>query len=222
LNPYQQLYRQLHRIHGPQGWWPLLRKSGARIACRYHPDDYRYPKTSRQRFEIGVGAILTQNTNWGNVEKALINLATHSLLDARAILNANPEHLKKLIRPAGYFNQKTTKLRLFAESYTAWKGTIPHRDTLLGIWGIGPETCDSILLYAYQVPVFVIDAYTKRIFKHLGLSSETDYETLRRSCEQALPREPALYQEYHALLVAHAKRYYSKKPYGKNCPLQLS
>ncbi len=220
MNLCQKIYHRLYALYGPQGWWPLLRRSATRIQCRYHPNDYSYPKTARQRFEIGLGAILTQNTNWTNVEKALINLATHKLLDAGAILRAEPERLKQLIRPAGYFNQKTRKVRVFAEYFLGLKGRTPERDALLALWGIGPETCDSILLYAYHVPVFVIDAYSRRIFNSLGLSSETDYERLRCLCERALPQDPVLYQEYHALLVTHAKRFYSKKPYGSDCPLR--
>jgi len=208
MNIYEKIYHQLYSLYGAQGWWPLLNTSKRRS-----------PNVNNQRFEICLGAILTQNTNWGNVEKALGNLAEINALNPHDLTKLKENRIKNAIKPAGYFNQKTKKIKIFTEYFLTLDGTTPNRDELLAIWGVGPETCDSILLYAYQVPVFVIDTYTKRIFTHLGLINDTDYEKIRKLFEKYLKRDSILYQEYHALLVQHAKCYYSKKPHGLNCPL---
>lgn len=206
-----KVYNLLMKEYGPQGWWPLscLQRNG----CSYHKGDYSYPKNSKQRFEICVGAILTQNTSWKNVEKALLNLKGN--IDAKKIVSMSPDKLAELIRPAGYFNQKAKKLKIFSKFFLNLKKT-PSRDELLSIWGIGPETADSILLYAYNIPSFVIDAYTKRFLIKLKLADEkTSYDDMKKLFEKVVKKEFKVYQEYHALIVEHAKRYYSKKPYGK-------
>lgn len=211
------IYEQLLHAYGPQGWWPLLDFDGINPTKTgsvkgYHPGDYSFPKTDGQKFEICLGAILTQNTAWPNAEKALLNLKAANALRPHAILALPEEKLKEAIRPAGYFNQKARKLQEFAKFYSALKGNAPKRKDLLGIWGIGPETADSILLYAFSQPVFVVDAYTKRIFSGLGFFSEkAGYDEVQKLFEDNLPKDYKLYQEFHALIVEHAKRINNSK-----------
>lgn len=196
MNKIAEKYEELLKLYGARGWWPLLDLSG-----RYHPGDYSYPKNQKQVFEICVGAILTQNTAWKNVEKALLN--SRNYLDPKKILNLSQAKLAKLINSAGYFNQKAKKLRFFTEFFIDLDGKAPTREELLGIWGIGPETADSILLYAYKVPTFVVDAYTKRVFPEF---KDLSYDAIKACFEEYLVSDYTLYQEYHALIVEHAKR----------------
>ncbi len=202
------LYRALYRHFGPQHWWP-----------------------GRTRFEIMVGAILTQNTAWTNVRQAITRLrAARALTPAR--LHALPlRRLAELIRPAGYFNLKAARLRAltgwlvqdYAGSITRlFRGDTPRlRATLLGVKGIGPETADSMLLYAAQRPVFVVDAYTRRLMERHGWASpRATYDELAASFALRLPRSPALYNEYHALLVALGKHYCRPVPRCAECPLR--
>jgi endonuclease-3 related protein len=186
----------------------------------YHPGEYSYPKTDKQRFEICVGAILTQNTAWSNVAKALINLKKLNAIDARKIKSMSVEKLKAVIKPAGYFNQKAKKLKFFTDFYLGLKGNTPTREQLLSVWGVGKETADSILLYAYKVPSFVVDAYTRRIVINLRLvNQKAGYEEIQELFEKNLRKDYKIFQEYHALLVEHAKRHYGKKEDYANCPL---
>ncbi len=210
-----KIYNKLLKAYGPQGWWPLTGHDGvnptkAGSINGYHPNDYSFPKNDSERFEICVGAILAQNTNWQNVEKSLINLKNNKLLNAKKIID-NGQLVKECIKPSGYFNIKAKYLRNFSEFYIALNGELPLREDLLSIKGIGKETADSILLYAYNEPSFVIDAYTRRIAKNLGLSDNLDYDYLKALFENNLPKDYKIFQEYHALLVEHAKRYYIKK-----------
>ncbi len=203
-------YKELMEKYGPQGWWPLLDVQGKNPTKTgslrgYHPGDYSYPKNRKQRFEICIGSILTQNTSWINVEKALINLKDSGLLTPEKMHNADIEKIKEAIRPSGYFNQKAKKIKIFTEFFLTLKGK-PKRDELLQLWGIGPETADSILLYAYKIPVFVVDAYTRRIFSSFSIIDKNDhYEKIRELFENNLPRDYRIYQEYHALIVEHSK-----------------
>ena len=183
MNKIQSFYENLLKEYGHQGWWPLLCCEGCNPTKTgsvkgYHPKDYSYPKTDNQRFEICIGAILTQNTSWVNVEKALINLKKLKAINAKALLELKDGDLKRAIKPAGYYNQKARKLKEFSTFYLMLKGKTPLREELLGVWGIGPETADSILLYGYKVASFVIDAYTKRIFSNLGFK-ENSYDSLK-------------------------------------------
>ncbi len=220
-----RIYEWLFNSYGPQGWWPVMSHRGKNPTMTgnfrgYHPGDYSYPKNNSQRFEICIGAILTQNTAWVNVEKALLNLRQARCLSPRKIEQLDDQKLKDLIRPAGYYNQKARYVRNFTELYLSLKGWVPGRDEVLRCKGVGDETADSMLLYACGVPEFVIDAYTKRIFSHLGLCTyDVKYIDLKMLFESNLPEEVLLFQEYHALIVEHAKRYYNKKPYGINDPL---
>ena len=196
-----KIYNKLLMAFGPQYWWPVSKSTN---------------RTEEQsRFEISVGAILTQNTSWQNVEKAISNLIENKMLSKEAMKNAKPGRLAFLIRSSGYYKQKAKKLKIFAN----FSGDIT-RENLLGLWGIGPETADSILLYAYNKPYFVVDAYTKRIFTRLGLlKGDESYEEIRSLFEKNLPKDVKIYNEFHALIVKLAKIHCRKKPNCNNCPL---
>lgn len=203
------IYEVLLEHYGPQGWWPL---SG-----RYHPGDYEYPKTWLQTFEVIVGAVLTQNTSWTSAEKALQNLRVAGLLEPRKLLAVNDETLREAVRPAGFFNQKALYLKSITRFFLDNGKRAFSRCELLKVKGIGNETADSILLYAYRQPDFVVDAYTRRIMSGLGLiDRDASYMELKGFFESNLPRDVALYQEFHALLVEHAKRFYSRRPKGSS------
>jgi endonuclease-3 related protein len=198
--------------YGPQGWWPLLAHAGNNPTLSgrltgYHPGDFGFPRTDTQRFEICCGAILTQNTAWSNVERALALLARGELLSPGAILSATDQALETAIRASGYFRAKAKKLRTFSEFYLRLGGRTPTRDALLGVWGIGPETADSIRLFAFRETEMVVDAYTLRILLRHGYCRQPlDYARAKRICERQLPRSLESYQEFHALMVEHAKR----------------
>lgn len=200
-------FRKLLKKYGPQGWWPLTSVRGERLPPPR-------PMTESAAVEIAAGAILTQNTAWRNVEKALINLKQAKLLSIPDLLVVRQAELARVIRPSGFFNQKAKKLKAFA-AFVAARGkgrllslraapTLPLRAELLNVHGIGQETADSILLYALGKPVFVIDAYTKRWLAEKGMILH-DYEEYRLFFEKHLPRNVRLYQEFHALLVAGGK-----------------
>ncbi|HOT97021.1 MAG TPA: endonuclease III domain-containing protein [bacterium] len=211
MNTLLAFYHQLLACYGPQGWWPLLdppgespSQSGSRGV--YHPGNYDLPATPGQRFEICLGAILTQNTAWRSVEKALINLQQMKALRPEGLEAIDESLLKEAIRPSGYFNQKAKKIRTFARFFLALEERTPSREELLALWGIGPETADSMLLYAFKVPTFVVDAYTRRVLIAAGWIGGTEsYDAIKSMFENQLPRDLALFQEYHALLVEHAK-----------------
>jgi len=165
-------------------------------------------------FEVMVGAVLTQNTAWTNVERAIENLKKNKALDPEVILDTGSKELAEWLKPSGYFNVKAERLKHFCQWYVGrgglngLKGWHLHdlRADILGVKGIGPETADDILLYALDHPVFVIDAYTRRLFSRLGLvKGDEGYEQLRFKFEAELERDVALFNEYHALIVIHAK-----------------
>ena len=206
LNNY---YRSLFDAQGPQHWWP-----------------------SRTLFEVIVGAILTQNTSWSNVEAAIRNLRAARLLSPVAIEAIPVAKLARLIRPSGYFRQKAKKLKAFtAFLFLRYSGSLARmfrtptqilREGLLSVHGIGPETADSILLYAGDHPVFVIDAYTRRILERHNLATpKHSYEELRELFESSLPRDPQLFNEFHALIIHTGKHFCRKSnPACSSCPLQ--
>ncbi|HHQ44557.1 MAG TPA: endonuclease III domain-containing protein [Candidatus Altiarchaeales archaeon] len=183
-------------------------------------------------FEICVGAILAQATSWSNVEKSLSEMRRRNLLNPAAIRNAGLKELAFIVKSSLYHNQKARKLKEFAEfifrEYGGDFNLMSREDfkvlrkKLLGVWGVGPETADSILLYALGKPVFVVDAYTKRIFTRLGkLSGGEDYGQVRKIFEDSLPKEVLLYQHYHGLIVEHAKKYCLKNnPRCGECVLE--
>lgn len=221
------IYASLLSSYGPQGWWPLSSHEGTNptktgSSRGYHPGDYSLPKTSSERFEVCAGAILTQNSSWPNAEKAINNLAEASALSPEKIIELPALELAALIKPSGYFNQKARKLQGFARFYLYLGGRTPKRAELLALWGIGPETADSILLYAYHSPEFVVDAYTKRIASRLGLAKETSsYDEVKAVFVDGLPTRFEYYNECHALLVEHAKRHcLTSEPRCAICPLK--
>lgn len=173
-----------------------------------------------------IGAVLTQNTAWSNVERAIDNLRAAGRLELQAMLQTTPAELADLIRPAGYFNLKAKRLlhlcRFLADGDGLERLTDGDlRERLLSVHGIGPETADDILLYAYKRPVFVIDTYTRRLFSRLDLTrTEIGYETLRGEFEQALGANAELYNEYHALIVRHAKETCRTRPACEQCCLR--
>ena len=189
----QDVYERLLGAYGLQHWWP-----------------------GDSAFEVIVGAILTQSASWANVEKALANLKAAGALSHRALQRMDEGVIAELIRPSGYFNAKARKLKALVEMvHRRFDGhlhcllrveTAELRDVLLATHGIGPETADSIVLYAAGRPSFVIDAYTRRLFSRLGMQPERDtYEAWRSLFMDALPADAALFNEYHALIVAHGK-----------------
>jgi endonuclease III related protein len=213
-----KIYERLFKEYGPQGWWPF-------IGVGYHPKDYNYPKNITQTFEVALGSILTQNTTFISVQKALDNLEKLNALSAKAIKELDIEVLKVAIKPAGYFNQKAEYIINFIEFFEKLNGKIPTREGLLKVVGIGEETADSILLYGYNEDQFKVDAYTKRLLCEVGFINEkVKYKEIKEFFENGIEKvveekeeRRKIYQEYHALIVEHAKRYYSKKPYGVGC-----
>ena len=148
--------------------------------------------------------------------KAILNLKKITDFNPESLLSLDDEVLKKAVRPAGFLNQKSVYIREITKFFLFLEGTTPSRSEILKVKGVGNETADSILLYAYKKPEFVIDTYTRRIFSHLGLVDEKiSYMEFKKLFENNLPLSVPIYQEYHALLVEHAKRYYRKKPYGE-------
>ena len=206
LQQARAIFERLLEQHGPQDWWP-----------------------GETPFEIMVGAVLTQNTAWINVERAIANLRQARHLDAHRILEADDSELASLLRPSGYFNVKAARLKNYCRWYLQAGGfevlrgwpTERLRHALLGVKGVGPETADDILLYAFERPVFVVDAYTRRIFSRLGhCASDVGYESLRHAFEHALAPDVALYNEYHALIVAHGKDICRPRPRCDRCALR--
>jgi len=202
---FQQLFQRLRDHYGPQHWWP-----------------------GDSPFEIMVGAVLTQNTAWTNVEKAIARLVAAECLSPEAIVALPPHELAELIRPAGYFNVKARRLQSLCRflleaggtAALAHRATGPLRQALLMVHGIGPETADDILLYALERPIFVVDAYTRRLGGRLGLlDGTTNYEAIRALFEQALGLNCVLFNELHALIVHHAKNVCRKRPRCGECCL---
>jgi len=199
-----KLYKKLFSLYGAQGWWPVRSEYKGR---GYHPSVFGLPATRKGKFEVCMGAILTQNTAWIQVEKALINLFAAKINTPEKILKTDNETIATLISPAGYRNQKTKYLKNIAQWFIDNYQKEPSRDNLLQVKGVGRETADSILLYAFHLPTFVIDTYTKRTLAALKIFDEkTPYETLRLWFMENLELSVPLFQEYHALFVEHGKR----------------
>jgi len=209
------IYQKLLKQYGPQQWWP-----------------------AETPFEVMVGAILTQNTAWTNVEKSIAQLKSHRQLSARSIDRLPHDELSALIRASGYFNVKATRLKNFCHWYLAQGGfdalnkldTASLRHCLLSVNGVGPETADDMMLYAFNRPIFVVDAYTRRIFSRIGLVDDAiKYEPLREKFEREFigkrkrvsdDERVAHYNEYHALIVVHGKDVCRTKPKCDECCLR--
>ncbi|MHC4396206.1 MAG: endonuclease III domain-containing protein [Planctomycetota bacterium] len=203
-----EIYKLLLDHFGPQHWWP-----------------------GETPFEIITGAILTQNTSWVNVEKAIANLKSANCLDAEKLHNLKAAELAELIRPAGYFNIKAKRLKNFLTwLFENYAGQLTNLETLstdrlraelLSVNGIGPETADSILLYAFDREIFVVDAYTARIaVRHSLIEPGADYEQLQCLFQSNLPPDAELFNEYHGLLVQLGKNFCKPKPNCADCPLE--
>lgn len=203
-----EIYQLLFDSFGPQGWWP-----------------------GQTQFEIITGAILTQNTSWTNVEKAIANLKSADCLSPERLYHLDVSRLAEFIRPAGYYNIKTKRLKNFINwLFDNYDGRLTNLETvdtgqlraeLLAINGIGYETADSILLYALVRPVFVVDAYTARIaFRHQLIEPDANYEQLRELFQSNLPEDTQLFNEYHALLVRVGKEFCKPKARCPGCPLE--
>jgi endonuclease-3 related protein len=201
------IYERLMQAYGPQGWWP-----------------------GDGPLQVMVGAVLTQATNWRNVERAIARLAEAGMLSAEALALAPREVLEELVRPTGYYRAKAERLqslaRMLLESCQGdierLKGLPPKalREMLLRVRGIGPETADSILLYALDYPYFVVDAYTRRLFRRLGCGPRgNSYHEWQRFFMEALPPDATLFNEYHALIVRHGKERCRARPRCPGCPL---
>ena len=199
------IYNLLLNKFGSQHWWP-----------------------GDSREEIIIGAILTQNTNWKNVEKSISKLKSNNLIDFSHLAKINEQKLAEIIRSSGYYNQKARRLKLVTDFFTSHPlpvlDNIPTtllRKDLMAIKGIGPETADSILLYAFNRPVFVIDAYTERIFNRLGFwDKEMSYKDAQSLLMENLEPDVKLFNEFHALLVKLGKEYCKKIPQCFQCELQ--
>lgn len=206
-NVVQTVYQRLLDAYGPQHWWP-----------------------AETPLEVLVGAVLVQNTNWNNVERAIDRLRRAGRLEFDALAQLTQEELEELIRPAGTYRVKAQRLRnllgWLAERFGGSLEALAElsideaRRELLAVRGIGPETADSILLYAAGLPTFVVDAYTYRVFtRHGWLDFDADYATIQDYFQWNLPADSAVFNEYHALLVRVGKDYCRKQPLCSNCPL---
>ncbi|MEZ0323118.1 MAG: endonuclease III domain-containing protein [Hydrogenothermaceae bacterium] len=194
------VYKSLLNLFGYQNWWPV------------HDGQDKI-------VEITVGAILTQNTSWKNVEKAIENLINKNAISFEKILEMNISELEYLIKPAGFYKRKSITLKEIAKLFLSGKEI--NRQNLLSIKGIGKETADSILLYAFDKPYFVIDSYTKRLFSRLGFCDENiSYDNLQKIITDNILNDIEIYKEFHALIVEHCKIFCKKKPACLNCPLK--
>ncbi len=208
-NPFLRAYHRLADHYGPQGWWP-----------------------GDTGLEMMVGAVLTQNTNWANVEKAIRNLKDAEQLSFSCLQDLPVEQLAEYIRPSGYYNIKARRLKnLLQMIEDEYEGEVSFlfddslessRENLLRVKGVGPETADSVLLYAAEKPIFVVDTYTHRVFsRHQLVEENTDYHSLQQEFMDSLPEDVHLFNEYHALIVAVAKEFcVKKKARCSECPLQ--
>jgi len=220
-----RIFKDLLSHFGPQHWWPVT--LDGEISPKYHK---RINLTEKQKLEICFGAILAQNTSWKNVEKAVIQLNKNNLINVNKILKINNKRLAGIIKSSGYHNQKAEKLKNFCEflikDYNGTLGLMFQNDIgelrkqLLSVNGIGPETADSIMLYAAKNPIFVVDAYTKRISGRIGLK-ESSYADLQALFMESLPNSEKLFNEYHALLVGLGKSLCKKLPLCGNCPISM-
>lgn len=204
---FLKIYKILNERYGDQNWWP-----------------------AETPFEVVIGAILTQNTNWNNVEKSIKNLKTEISLNPQNILSIGDERLKYLIKPSGFYNQKSERLKIISsfiinqldgDIKNIRKYTLPDsRRMMLSLKGVGEETADSILLYAADLPSFVIDKYTMRMFGRLGIAENQKYKDYYEMFMKNLPHDVDIFKQYHALIVENSKIFCKKKAACKGCPLE--
>ena len=225
------LYDKLYSNYGHQGWWPLvdlkpeINPTQRGRFTGYHPGNYNYPKNDDQIFEIIIGTILAQNTSWVNAEKALWNLAQKNLISESKLNILDLDELAQIIRSSGYYNQKAIKIQnilhfLQKNPISSLKKLEINilRQNLLDIKGVGPETADSIILYAFNMPIFVIDAYTKRLLSRIGLIPEKSlYEHIQNLFHAQISADYVVYNEYHALIVQHCVYICTSKPKCSQC-----
>lgn len=216
--------------YGPQGWWPLPSRAGTEgrdsdgyLAGHSEPVTGRGTELDAARFEIAVGAVLAQNTAWTGASKAMRALKNANLLSPEALAGAGRATLGEVIRPAGTYRLKAGYLQSLASVWPEFSTVVPSRVRLLSLPGIGFETADCLLLYCFGVPVFIADAYARRIVLRTGIVAQKPrahgYETLRRFAGSELPVDASYLAEAHALIVEHAKRHCSAKPVCRGCPL---
>ncbi|OWT32356.1 endonuclease III [Methanobrevibacter sp. 87.7] len=226
---FNKIYDKLLENYSYQGWWPLINYEGINPTKTgsikgYHPGDYNFPRNDNERFEIIIGAILTQNTSWPSVEKSLRNL--NKLIDFNSenfaenfliLLNEKSDEVKNAIKPAGYYNQKFNYLINITEFCISLNGRTPSRSEILKVKGVGKETADSIRLFAYKQKEIIVSVYLKRILFYLGfITKKNSYSKIKKVLEKNFEGSVEDYQEFHSLIVEHAKHFYSKKPYGVN------
>ena len=232
-----QLYQNLFNKYGPQGWWPLLslEKFGINPPKRgtntgYHPKNYDIPSTNAQILEVIIGSILMQNTSWTNADKALGSLNAKSGLECSKISKLDHSELGEIIRSSGYFNQKASRLQTlckFLKKYPISELLLQSaeklRPKLLQLNGVGPETADTIILYAFKQPSFVIDAYTRRLLTRLGIVqgklSYIDYQQMFHQSFPPVTENVPLFNEFHALIVQHCVYTCKNHPNCDNCIL---
>lgn len=204
MNGLMDIYNLLLSAYGKRNWWP-----------------------AKTPFEMIIGAILTQNTAWTNVEKAIENFEDR--LSPEFIETASHEEIADIIRPSGYYNQKAIRLKAITAWFKKYSYDIKNaqkfdgetlRRELLEVKGVGRETADSILTYALDKPFFVVDAYTKRILYRIGYDIPKNYDDLRLEIEKSIPKDLYIYNEFHALIVYHAKCYCKKIPICNGCSLE--
>ena len=219
------VYKTLYENFGPQGWWPIIENGG----LKYRHGIYK-ARSDSEMFEICVGAILTQNTTWQNAQKALIGLNSKNIFSPFALSITSLKKICSAVRSSGYYNQKARCLNVFSKyivsSYAASLGkfflqsTNVCKNKLLALKGIGPETADSMLLYAGAKRIFVVDAYTKRAGSRFGWFNFSGYGAVQGFFENSLPKSVKVYNEFHALIVELCKRYCKKKPLCALCVLK--
>ena len=228
-----EIYQILLKKYGSQGWWPLIEFAGTNPTLRgrltgYHPGNYELPSTEKEMLEVMLGAILTQNTSWVNAEKALFQLTHSDLIDTQKLLGVPVEQLAQLVRSSGYYNQKAARIHNLAHFLE--NHPIPSlltqtaenlRPELRTIKGVGNETSDSILLYALKKPIFVVDAYTKRLLVRGGLiTPSSTYEEIQALFHREITPSVEMYNEFHALIVQHCVHCCLKMPLCDSCPLK--
>ena len=224
-NQITTIYNILLNNYGKQGWWPITPIGGCKGKLPESPLYGLKTKNEKQILEIMIGAILTQNTQWKpNVENSIIKLNNNSLIDINSVETIDNNKLSKIIKSSGYHNQKTKTIKNLANflklnpiKKLKEMELKTCRELLLNLNGIGEETADSILLYAFEKPIFVVDAYTRRIFSKLEIIDEkASYQEIQGVFMNNLENNHKIFNEYHALIVKHGKLHYRKKPYGNS------